>query len=96
MRIFSHQTTSDILQALLGPDGTILNSWWSSSNSLLQMKKKKKLVFQRFRAKLVEPKPREKHLYCHFYQENEGEEGRSLCCTIALSKEHLYLCLQEK
>lgn len=93
MRVFSHQTTSNILQALLGHGGTILNLV-----ELLSFcsKWKEKLVFQRFRAKLVEPKTKEKHMYSQFYQENEGEEGRSVCYTTALSKEYLYLCPQEK
>lgn len=80
MKVFSHQTTSDTLQALLGLGGTILNLVEVLTVFAPNEKKNKKiLVFQRFRAKLVEPKSREKHLYYQVYQENEGEEGRSLC-----------------
>lgn len=94
MKVLSHQTTSDILQTLLGPGGTILNL--VELLTVFASNGKKNLVFQRFRAKLVEPKTRKKYLYCQFYQQNEGEEGRSLCCTTALSKKYLYLCPQEK
>lgn len=61
----THQITSDILQALLGPGDTILNL--VELLTVFAPNEEKKLAFQRFRAKLAEPKTREKHLYCQFY-----------------------------
>lgn len=54
MKVFSNQTTSEILQALLGPGGPILNL--VELLTVFAPNEKKKLVFQRFRVGWIKNK----------------------------------------